>query len=208
MPVTSLEALRAALPPLPRTRVVPDEEDRIHAAVALVLRQRPASPVELLLIKRAQHPRDPWSGHMALPGGRMEPQDPHLLATAVRETREETGVVLPSHDREVEEGSFLGLLPRVAPSSRNIPRVAVVPHVFITGPGTQARASSREVERIRWVTLESLADPATGDSIEIQLPGGPRRFPGYRFAEDVVWGLTYRILTDFLERIGRDGSGR
>lgn len=201
MPVHTLDTLRAALPPLPRTRVVPDEKDRIHAAVALVLRQRPASPVELLLIKRAEHPRDPWSGHMALPGGRMEPQDPHLLATAVRETREETGVVLPAREEDVTAGDFLGLLPRIAPSSRNIPRVAVVPHVFATGPDTEARAASHEVERIRWVPLEALSDPVVQHSIEIQLPGGLRRFPGYRFADDVVWGLTYRILTDFMERL-------
>jgi 8-oxo-dGTP pyrophosphatase MutT (NUDIX family) len=185
---------------------VPGEEDRIHAAVALILRQRQATPVELLLIKRAEHPRDPWSGHMALPGGRMEPQDPHLLATAVRETREETGVVLRGGDEGPDEESFLGLLPRIAPSSRNIPRVAVVPHVFVAGADTEAHACSHEVQRVRWVTLDALADPAVHDSIEIGLPGGPRRFPGYRFADDVVWGLTYRILSDFLERL-RSGTG-
>jgi 8-oxo-dGTP pyrophosphatase MutT (NUDIX family) len=207
MPVPTLDALRAALPPLPRTRVVPEEVDRIHAAVALILRQRPASPVELLLIKRAEHPRDPWSGHMALPGGRMEPQDPHLLATAVRETREETGVVLSGSDEGPDGESFLGLLPRIAPSSRNIPRVAVVPHVFVAGPETEARAFSHEVERVLWVTLDALTDPTVQDSIEIVLPGGPRRFPGYRFADDVVWGLTYRILSEFLERLRSGASG-
>jgi 8-oxo-dGTP pyrophosphatase MutT (NUDIX family) len=202
MPVRTLDAVRSTLPALPRTRVVPQEEDRIHAAVALVLRQRPASPVELLLIKRAEHPKDPWSGHMALPGGRMEDEDPHLLATAVRETREETGVELWNGASDSKgDGPFLGLLPRVAPNSRAIPRVAVVPHIFATGPETEAHSLSHEVERIRWVTLEALADPGTHDSIEIEFPGGRRRFPGYRFEDDVVWGLTYRILTDFLERL-------
>jgi 8-oxo-dGTP pyrophosphatase MutT (NUDIX family) len=204
MPVLTLDSLRAALPSLPRTLVVPEEPDRIHAAVALVFRERPGTPVELLLIKRAEHPRDPWSGHMALPGGRMEDHDPHLLATAARETREETGVVLPAEDHQ----RFLGLLPRVAPSSRLIPRVAVTPHLFVADPDTVARAASPEVERIRWVTLEELAHPDTLDEIEIELPTGGRRFPGYRFAEDMVWGLTYRILTDFLERLepgSRDG---
>lgn len=202
MPVRTLAALRAILPGLPRTPVVPHEDDRIHAAVALVLRQRVGTPVELLLIKRSEHPDDPWSGHMALPGGRMEPQDPHLLATAIRETKEETGVELSGGLPEAQDDRrFLGLLPRVAPSSRVIPRVAVVPHIFTTSPETEAHTLSHEVERVRWVTLEALADPATRHSLEIELPGGRRRFPGYRFADDIVWGLTYRILTDFLERL-------
>ncbi len=51
------------------------------------------------------------------------------------------------------------------------------------------------------MTLEALGDPATHDSIEIEFPDGRRRFPGYRFEDDVVWGLTYRILTDFLDRL-------
>jgi 8-oxo-dGTP pyrophosphatase MutT (NUDIX family) len=197
MGALSLSVLRTTLHTLPRTLVVPQETDRIHAAVALVLRKRPGVPVELLLIKRAEHPRDPWSGHMALPGGRMEAHDPHLLATAVRETREETGVHLP--DAATDE--FLGLLPRVAPSSRLIPRVAVTPHLFAAYPDTEARAASPEVERIRWVTLEALAAPDTLDEIRIDIRGEPRRFPGYRFGDDVVWGLTYRILTDFLDRL-------
>jgi len=202
MPVRTLDAVRSTLPALPRTLVIPREKDRVHAAVALVLRQRPASPVELLLIKRAEHPKDPWSGHMALPGGRMEDEDPHLLATAVRETREETGVELwRDSPNPAGDGRFLGLLPRVAPSSRAIPRVAVVPHIFAAEPNAEAHSLSQEVERIRWVTLEALADPGTHDSIEVDFSDGPRRFPGYRFADDVVWGLTYRILTDFLDRL-------
>ncbi|MEJ2539998.1 MAG: hypothetical protein P8188_08525 [Gemmatimonadota bacterium] len=132
MGALSLSVLRTTLHTLPRTLVVPQETDRIHAAVALVLRKRPGVPVELLLIKRAEHPRDPWSGHMALPGG---------------------------------------------------------------------RTASPEVERIRWVTLEALAAPDTLDEIRIDIRGEPRRFPGYRFGDDVVWGLTYRILTDFLDRL-------
>ena len=65
----------------------------VDAAVALILRALP-DDLELLLIKRARDPRDPWSGHMALPGGRRDAADPDLASTAVRETLEETGVEL------------------------------------------------------------------------------------------------------------------
>ena len=77
----------------------------------------------------------------------------------------------------------------------------MVPHIFTAAPDAEAHSRSHEVERILWVTLEALATTGTHDSIEIEFPGGRRRFPGYRFGDDVVWGLTYRILTDFLERL-------
>ncbi|HXD48267.1 MAG TPA: NUDIX domain-containing protein, partial [Gemmatimonadaceae bacterium] len=61
-----------------------------RAAIALVLRASAASErhvePELLMIKRAETELDPWSGHIACPGGRMEPTDRDLEQTAVRET--------------------------------------------------------------------------------------------------------------------------
>ena len=76
----------------PETVAGPPPEQR--AAVAMVLRPTPGDWPELLMIKRSVHESDPWSGHMAFPGGREEPSDPTLLATAIRETREELGLGL------------------------------------------------------------------------------------------------------------------
>src|SRR4051812_3842337 len=56
-----------------------------RAAVAAILRDAAEGP-EILFIRRAEHPQDPWSGHMAFPGGREEPGDADLLETAIRET--------------------------------------------------------------------------------------------------------------------------
>ncbi|MGH7339454.1 MAG: NUDIX domain-containing protein, partial [Candidatus Rokuibacteriota bacterium] len=68
------------------------ERDPDHREAAVALLVRPRADLEILLIKRAEHPRDPWSGHMALPGGRRSTTDADLVATAFRETEEETGV--------------------------------------------------------------------------------------------------------------------
>jgi len=167
------------------------DEAYLQAAVSVVVRARP--DLELLLIKRAQSERDPWSGHMALPGGRRDPGDRDLQSTAVRETLEETGVDLDRH------GRVLGRLEVVAPSSPRLPKLTISPFVFGVEQRIEARVASPEIERIFWVPLDHLRDPAHHTHVEVPLPGGDRRFPCYEVADEIVWGLTHRILRQFLE---------
>jgi 8-oxo-dGTP pyrophosphatase MutT (NUDIX family) len=163
----------------------------VQASVALVLRAR--EPLELLLIKRATSERDPWSGHMAFPGGRRDDVDPDLLSTARRETLEETGVDLAA------DGRTLGRLEDVSPSSPRLPKLTISPFVFGVPAGVEARVASREVERVGWVSLPDLMAPATRATVEIPLPGGSRSFPSFHVLGEHVWGLTYRILEQLLE---------
>ena len=64
----------------------------MEAAVAAIVVG--AQEPEILVLKRRPHPQDPWSGHYAFPGGRRDPEDEDLLATCLRETREECGISL------------------------------------------------------------------------------------------------------------------
>jgi 8-oxo-dGTP pyrophosphatase MutT (NUDIX family) len=171
------------------------EGDYLQASVALVLRAR--DPLELLLIKRATSERDPWSGHMALPGGRRDDADADLEETARRETLEETGVDL------WRLGKQLGRLEDLAPSSPRLPRLTISPWVFAVPRDTEAHVASREVDAIHWVSLAHLRDPGSRSAVQIPLPGGPQSFPSFVVAEHHVWGLTYRILERFLEVHGR-----
>ncbi|HEY8468092.1 MAG TPA: CoA pyrophosphatase, partial [Longimicrobiales bacterium] len=170
----------------------------IEAAVALLL--RPRDTLELLLIKRAEHEADPWSGHIALPGGRRHAEDADLIATAVRETAEETAIQLG------RAGWLLGALDEVEPRTPRLPPLAIAPFVFGVDPETTAVPDPREVDAALWVPLDALRDPGAVSEILIELGDGQRRsYPSLRYGEHVIWGLTHRILTQFLaiaEEIG------
>ena len=162
------------------------------AAVSLVLVDGPAG-AEILLIKRAERAGDPWSGQIAFPGGRQDPEDRDLLATAVRETREETGVELAAAER-------LGVLDDLVPRSVTLPLVIVRPFVFAL-PRRPVLTTNAEVQRAFWVALARLSEPAVQSQLTITLKDGVRTFPAYRLGEDIMWGMTERILTQFVHTI-------
>lgn len=173
--------------------------DARPAAVALVLLDGPPGPpgtprgtgLEILLIRRAERADDPWSGQIAFPGGRYEPGDHDLLATAIRETREETGVDLTSAER-------LGPLDDLYPRTPTLPPVVVRPFVFALGR-RPALVPSDEVQRAFWLPLSRLGEAGVRRAITLTLRGVERTFPAYLIDDELIWGMTERILTPFLE---------
>jgi 8-oxo-dGTP pyrophosphatase MutT (NUDIX family) len=162
-----------------------------EAAVALIV--RPREQLELLLIKRAVHERDPWSGHIALPGGRRDSTDPDLIHTAIRETHEEVGITLRRDD------AFIGALDELAPRNKRLPPLLIAPFVFGVDPSTSTTINTAEVEAAIWVPISALRDDQAASEILIELEGGSRSFPSLKYGEHVIWGLTHRILVQFLE---------
>jgi len=184
-----LRSREIQLDPIP-----PDAEDRVHAAVSVILREK--EELELLLIKRAEAEGDPWSGQMALPGGRRDPSDHHLLETAMRETEEEVALSL------AKAGVSLGRLEATIPATKRLPPIIIFPFVFGVPEDTEAKVSSREVDEVLWVPLSTLRDPRFASTVEIHYPDAKTRtFPCIRVQGRVIWGLTYRILTGFFKTL-------
>lgn len=167
----------------------------IWAAVAIIIARDPDS---LLLIRRAERDGDPWSGQMALPGGRRDPGDSDLEHTARREAMEEVGVSLaPS--------SALGALDDFAPSTPVLPPVAVRPFVFYLDH-RPALTLSDEVDTADWVRLDQLRNPANYYETTVAARGMEFQRPAYYVPTGVVWGLTERLLTQFLGLLGEPDS--
>lgn len=192
MTTLSLDDLRDRLATHRPTRANPT--GRIEAAVAVTLAPGSEGDVDLLLIKRAAREGDPWSGQMALPGGRRERRDGDLLATARRETREETGI-------DLEAGRLLGELDDLSPSTPHLPPILVRPFVFgIHDP--PAVSASEEVDLHLWIPSKRLASARVTEEIEVR--GMPLVVSGYRIGPHLVWGMTERILTPFLRLLHGD----
>lgn len=183
--------------PAPRTR---DDAIQWRAAVAIMLREREGD-VEVLMIRRAVRKGDPWSGHAALPGGRVDPDDPSIEHTAMREVMEEVGV-----DLRAEGARVLGHLsdhPRQGPRWATF---AVTPVVVAIEGDPSLTLAPKEVSEARWVTLSQLR--ATHSRMLWWYRPWPRvplalpmLLPRWRFESLTIWGLTHGILNELLDRI-------
>jgi 8-oxo-dGTP pyrophosphatase MutT (NUDIX family) len=171
----------------------PSGDPIAHASVALVVRPRPTD-LELLVIERAARPGDPWSGHMAFPGGRRGPEDLSPRETAERETWEEVGIPLSS------AGRLLGGLDAVWPRS-GAPAIVVSPFVFAV-PSDSGVTPNHEVAAAFWIPLRLLSGPgAATEYLHALASGEELRFPAIAYESRVIWGLTHRIMTGFLDLV-------
>jgi len=191
--VPTLEQIRAAFarhePRLVRS------DGRRRAAVAMILGGDRPLP-ELLLIERAQRSGDPWSGHMAFPGGRVDPGDPGLESAAEREALEEVGLDLRGAER-------LGRLDDLEGHQAAVPRLVISGFVYHL-PVAPPLATNHEVEEAFWFPLRELRDPQRQVEYRVNR-AGLGSLPGILVGEPgrhVVWGLTYRFLEVFFQVLG------
>lgn len=174
------------------SRRVPDSRRKIEAAVAVVVREGDQG-FEVLLIHRAESASDPWSGQMALPGGRVEPTDENSLQAAIRETREEVALDLEG------DATFLGRLSETSPRGHGR-RLGLVIMPFLFGLIAEpSLALNDEVQGALWVPLSFLGDRSNRSWMWRWRSILPIRLPCYRYNGYLLWGLTLRILDELME---------
>jgi 8-oxo-dGTP pyrophosphatase MutT (NUDIX family) len=188
----SPQEIRARIESLPVSREQPGSAD---AAVLILVRFGDEGP-EVLAEQRAERPDDPWSGHVGLPGGRRDPEDPSLDVTALRELHEE--VAIPG--ARLETGPRLFDVRRARPSGLS---VAVFAALF-AGPREAARgADPEEVATVFWLPLRALDQ---WERHPRSTMFGEMLVDATVFDGHVVWGFTLRVLRDFVAWLtGPDG---
>lgn len=167
------------------------ELKRRPAAVAVVVVAGDSGD-ELLVVRRAMYPGDPWSGHIALPGGSSEPGDHSLEETARRETLEETGI-------DLAESECVAALGSVVPQSKGAPRVSITPFVF-RHRGARLVTLSPEIVESWWIPVAEFENPGAWRTTTIATPSGILiNTRAFELRGHTLWGLTERVIDEFME---------
>jgi len=163
-----------------------------RAAVAIILRTGAVS-AEFLAIHRSEREGDPWSGHMAFPGGRQHLSDADLHATAARETLEEVGIDLGV------SGEPIGCLDdlQAVGGGRRLDLV-ITPCVYSLTTTVIPVLDPREVQSAVWVPVHTLNEPHIQGTHRYEIDGFETHHEAFLYEGYVIWGLTYRILRQFL----------
>jgi 8-oxo-dGTP pyrophosphatase MutT (NUDIX family) len=148
--------------------------------------------VQVLFTQRTLAVKD-HRGQIAFPGGVRDPEDAHLLATALRESQEEIGL-------EPAVVEVLGPLPGVATITGYYitPFVGIIPHPY------DFRPSPREVKRLLDLPLTEFYPPERWSAGPYVFQGRTTRVCYWQNGKEVVWGATARILLNLLAHLGVD----
>ena len=177
-----------------------EEPVATRAAVAAILRGTNEN-LELLFMRRAEQDGDPWSGHISFPGGRAEPGEEDPLQTAVRETREETGIDL---GRDAE---LLGPLDEIRAMARGRPvDLSIAPFAFRLLRSVNGTPND-EVVSLHWLPLARLLDEECRSTMEYEHEGTTLEMPCLRIDELVIWGLTYRMFDNLRQLVEAAAAG-
>ena len=197
-----LAVLRARLlaepPPLPLTpkrsdydlnpQVRPDLPRRLTQAAVLIPIVARRQPMVLFTKRSEALPHHP--GQVSFPGGRANRSDASLVATALREMTEETGIVADF----VTVAGFLG-------AYETVTGFAVLPVVGLLREGFTLAPEPREVDDVFEVPLAFLIDPANRREEKREWKGGWRRFYAFRYETHYIWGATAAIVVELAERL-------
>ncbi len=168
--------------------------DFIHASVMVILREE-RDRYSMLFIKRREYLSDLFSGHMAFPGGKMQKGDESKLETAIRETLEETGIDLR------KDGRILGELDDVSPVNPRARHYIVTPYVALVGEDIKVKPNE-EVAEFVWIPISNFMDEKTLEIRGIERYGMRLENFAFHYQKYVIWGMTARILRQFLYLLG------
>ena len=183
---TLTERIRGALER--RSRLVAEPRGLVPAAVLLPLLDRPQG-VHVLFTKRSDDVPH-HKGQISFPGGTVDDRDDSRLHTALREVREEIGL-----ERDAVE--IVGALDDLEASTGFV----ITPFVGVVRTLVRLVPDGNEIERVIELPLSGLLDPGNFRTEDWEQNGRSRRISVFECEGEVVWGITARILRQFLDLV-------
>ena len=171
-------------------RRLTETDDYVYASVAVILNNE----LEILFIKRPENPNDPYSGHVAFPGGKNTKDDKDLRFTVIREVNEEVGIDLE------RDAKIIGELDHLKPLNPEGPRYIVAPFLAVLEKEYDIVIND-EVEDYIWIPLAHLLD---NSNMRVRLKKGSGKTIEdfvYKYENYIIWGMTGRIINSFVNEI-------
>lgn len=169
---------------------VTEADDYVYASVAVILNNE----LKILFIKRPENPNDPYSGHVAFPGGKNKKEDEDLLSTAVREVNEEVGIDLEKDAR------IVGELDQLKPLNPEGPKYVVTPFLAFLEKENEIIIND-EVEDYIWIPLPHFLDNSNMRVRLKERSGNTIEDFVYKYKKYIIWGMTGRIINSFVNDI-------
>jgi 8-oxo-dGTP pyrophosphatase MutT (NUDIX family) len=175
---------------LNRTPILAEGTGR-HAAVALILRKH-GNHLQMLIIRRAQHAGDPWSGDLAFPGGKVDAEDTSAKAAAEREALEEIGLDLTPTE-------YLGQLDDL-PGAFLPVRISCFAYFL---PHPVIFKLNHEVADYQWLSLERFHEQERHRRMAFPFRGRTTTQPVVDLIDEapVLWGITHRLISQFFDLV-------
>ncbi len=164
-----------------------------QCAVTLILREHPITGVvEVLMIQRADRKGDPWSGHMAFPGGRRDVTDLSNWDAAKRELREEVGIEADLSTQYIGRLSDIMSISHIAH-----PPMVITPFVLSTTEELNIQANHEVAESV-WVPLDFIANHGNREHMYWRRLGVRIKLPCYFFQGKRIWGMSLLMLDELM----------
>ena len=178
---------------------------KIKAAVSIII-VKPNAPndAQVLLIERSKNKNDPWSGHMAFPGGRYQDNDQDILSTAIRETLEEIGLDLRK-ESSFFESNKKNLIPRLSDvKTLKIHEKNIVVTPFLFGLKKKPEiVINKEVQQVVWIPLKFFLESKNRKCSNFKINGEVISLPCYFYNEKVIWGITLSMIDEIFENLDK-----
>ncbi|MBF0351417.1 MAG: CoA pyrophosphatase [SAR324 cluster bacterium] len=170
-------------------RKIPGRKQLRRSCTTVILDESPDEGWKVLLIQRARKKGDPWSGHMAFPGGRLSENDPDSFSGALRELKEEIGM-----DAQCIEP--LGRLSDVFTLAHRRSRLMIITPFVFRLTNTPELQLNHEVDQVVWIPLSFFLDQNNRKQMTWKFMGKTWTLPCYDFQSYRIWGLTLITLDE------------
>ena len=173
------------LAPAGRSQTLPIDAQKAAVLILLMLEEEHTS---LIIIRRTEY-HGVHSGQLAFPGGKFDPGEEHAEQVALREAREEIGLL-------EHQCSIVGSLnPLYIPVSG----MCVFPVVATASNNLMLQKNEREVEEIHQIPLAQFLEHQRLGKFDI--PGLNRNVPGFKLETGILWGATAMMLSELLDAL-------